>query len=85
MAKMSVTWFDGRREPTGTADPRYPNGMTFDLAKGASKNCMVELPYPAKRCGQYLIKCEACGYTAIVTTAGRADDPRIVKVPCKPN
>jgi C4-type Zn-finger protein len=46
---------------------------------------MTELPYPAKRCGIYLVVCERCGYSAAITTAGRPDDPRKVTLPCKLN
>jgi hypothetical protein len=42
-----------------------------------------QLPYPAPRCGKYLINCETCGQTIMVTTAGRRDDPRTVKIACE--
>ena len=80
----AVHWIDGRREPTCPPDPRYPNGVDLDISKGAAKTCTVRLPYPALRCGQYFIRCLACkGQTALITTAGRSDDPRSVKVPCR--
>jgi C4-type Zn-finger protein len=44
-----------------------------------------ELPYPAKRCGLFLVICDKCGYSAAITTAGRPDDPRKVTLPCKLN
>ena len=43
----------------------------------------MTLPYPAKRCGQYYVECRICGFNAIITTAGRPDDPQIIiKMPC---
>ena len=31
----------------------------------------------------YVITCKICGWNGLVTTAGRRDDPRTLKVPCK--
>lgn len=81
-AMIKVSWIDSGREPTQKPNPAYPKGMDLDLTHGAKVACLVDLPYPAKRCGYYAVKCDACGYSAVVTTAGRADDPRTVKVPC---
>ena len=79
---FEVTWFDGGREPQCPPDPRFPNGVDIDGAGGRHPACRVALPYPARRCGQYLIRCSLCGLTAAITTAGRPDDPRSVTVPC---
>lgn len=46
---------------------------------------MIDLPYPAERCGVYLVTCDKCGYSAAITTAGRVDDPRSVTIPCRMN
>lgn len=80
---MKVTWYDAGRYPRGKADPAFPNGLDIDISAGAARSCVVQLPYPAKRCGHYMLACEKCGLTGIVTTAGRRDDPRSVKVACK--
>lgn len=40
------------------------------------------LPYPARRCGQYVVKCDVCDQIIVVTTAGRPDDPRSLKMAC---
>lgn len=86
---MKVTWHDGKREPRNPADPRYPNGMDIDIAAPLGldvpppKVCKVDLPYPARRCGYYQVDCEHCGQNALVTTAGRSDDPRSLTLPCK--
>jgi hypothetical protein len=79
---MKVTWLDSGREPKCAPDPAYPAGKDLDCSLG-KRSCVAELPYPAKRCGQYLVECEKCGCRIICTTAGRADDPRSLRMPCK--
>jgi hypothetical protein len=81
---ISVKWIDRFREPTQPPNPAHPNGIDVDMAKGR-KSCVTDLPYPAPRCGYYSLLCLTCGYTALVTTAGRVDDPKTVRLPCKPN
>ena len=78
-----ITWIDHNREPQCASNPLYPNGMAVDASNGAKLTCVVDLPYPAKRCGVYRIECTVCGFIAAITTAGRLDDPRSVKIPCK--
>lgn len=81
---LTVEWIDRGREPQCEPNPDYPDGIDVDCSDGAQSTCSTPLPYPAKRCGLFLVKCERCGFTAAITTAGRADDPRSVIVPCKP-
>jgi hypothetical protein len=78
-----VHWFDRGRPPTEPANPDYPNGVAADLSGGKHPVCNASLPYPAPRCGVYFIKCVTCGTTAMITTAGRRDDPRSVTLACK--
>lgn len=80
---MKVEWIDYGREPKCAPNPLYPNGMDADLSEGAQAACTADLPYPAKRCGLYLVHCETCGQRIGVTTAGRPDDPRSIKIACK--
>lgn len=80
---IDVKWIDRGREPTQPPNPKYPDGIDVDMSKGAGKTCQAALPYPAKRCGYWSVLCEKCGYTAIITTAGRRDDPKSVRLPCK--
>ena len=80
---IRVTWLDEGREAQHPANPAYPSGIDVDCSGGASTTCTQPLPYPAERCGQFLVICEACGRTVIITAAGRADDPRSVKIACK--
>lgn len=63
-------------------DSRYPHGIDVDLARSGHWTCMVELPYPAPRCGFWIVTCENCGQINIVSAAGRADDPRSVRLGC---
>ena len=79
--KFDVMWLDHGREPLHPPDPRYPEGTDIEI--GGSPSCFVKLPYPAKRCGLFIVRCRVCGFSAGVTTAGRPDDPRSVKLPCK--
>jgi hypothetical protein len=74
---------DRGREPTERSNPRYPNGIDIDVRAGASANCVMQLEYPAPRCGFYVITCDLCGTNIALTTAGRRDDPRSVRVACK--
>lgn len=81
-AKFKVTWLDGKREPREAPDPSYPDGIRLDVSQGAPLACVADLPYPAPRCGMYAIKCRDCGANALVTTAGRPDDPCSIKLAC---
>ena len=79
---LKVEWIDRGREPQEPPNPAFPLGIDLDASAGAAKTCSTPLPYPARRCGLYLIKCDVCGNRIVVTTAGRIDDPRSVKVAC---
>lgn len=78
-----VTWIDLERWPKVKPNPDYPNGIDIDLTNGAAVACLVKLPYPAKRIGNYIVECGKCGLRVGLTTAGRPDDPRSVKLACK--
>lgn len=82
-AAMKIEWHDAWREPQCAPDPRYPDGIDVDCSDGAQVTCTAQLPYPAKRCGQFSIFCETCHQFILITTAGRVDDPRSVKIACK--
>ena len=45
--------------------------------------CSTHLPYPARRCGYHVVRCDGCGLSVMISTAGRPDDPRWVRVNCK--
>lgn len=79
---LKVNWIDRGREPQCEPNPDYPDGVDLDTSFGASSSCFTELPYPAKRCGYYLVVCDRCQQSVLITTAGRRDDPRSVKLAC---
>lgn len=83
MSKFKVSWHDGGLEPTCKPDPKFPNGRVVVMAKPGENSCAVNVPYPARRCGSYLIVCERCGMSVGCTTAGRLDDPRRLIIPCQ--
>lgn len=79
---FKIEWIDGGREPKCAPNPAYPNGVDLNMATSLNRACTVVLPYPAKRCGYYHIECKICGLCFAVTTAGRPDDPRSVRINC---
>jgi hypothetical protein len=83
MSEHLVEWLDSGKEPQCGADPAYPSGIDLDLSDGRLTVCFIDLPYPARRIGVYLVSCELCGLKVSCTTAGRADDPRSIKLGCR--
>ena len=73
---IDVVFLDSGREPQCKSDPRWPDGMPVNLAPGVpvKKTCTRNIPWPAPRCGSYMITCRECGFTAAITVAGRPDD-----------
>ena len=82
MTHHTVEWLDSGREPVCSPDPRYPEGIDVPRLDGEQNHCKVLLPYPAKRCGLYIVTCSLCDSVIGLTTAGRPDDPRSVEMPC---
>ena len=80
---MRIDWIDNKREPQCPPNPDFPLGIDVDASGGSRKTCTVSLPYPAKRCGAYVVTCEKCGQSVAATTAGRPDDPRSIKIACQ--
>lgn len=80
---LSVEWVDLHREPAHPANPKYPDGISVDLTGGKPKYCEAQLRYPAPRCGMHIITCTTCDLRVSLSTAGRADDPRSVRIPCR--
>lgn len=81
---IAVKFNDSGREPTQKPNPKYPNGIAVDISEPGQKSCTRNLPYPAPRCGTYSIVCLTCRMSCIITVAGRADDPNMITLPCKP-
>lgn len=81
--RFDLTWVDRGREPQCAPNPDFPDGTDADLTFGARPACRSALPYPAKRCGYYVVHCKRCKQTVVITTAGRPDDPRSITLACK--
>lgn len=79
---LKATWVDRNREPQCEPDPKFPNGTELDVSAGSLNTCAMTVPYPAPRCGLYIIECDRCGQRVGITTAGRPDDPRTVTLGC---
>lgn len=83
--QFRVDFIDHGRAAQHPANPDYPEGIDLDVTNGAPvQSCKLMLPYPAPRCGMFVINCLKCGLRAVATTAGRRDDPRSIRMPCKP-
>ncbi len=78
-----IEWHDSARSPKCAPNPRYPDGIDVDASHGAPATCEARLVHPAPRCGAWIVRCRVCGASAAVTTAGRPDDPRSLKLACK--
>jgi len=83
--RFRVDFIDRGFAPQTLPNPHYPQGMDVDLTNNAPiQSCKLMLPYPAPRCGMLVINCLQCGCRSVVPTAGRRDDPRSARIPCKP-
>ena len=88
IAQFIVRWLDSGRAPLGPQhpfNPDFPQGRDLDVSRGADPACTFELPYPAPRCGVFAVRCTRCGLQLGFTAAGRPDDPRQIKVACRPS
>lgn len=84
--QFSIEWIDRGREPQCDPNPDYPEGKDVEIVTDPFlPTCETKLPYPAKRCGLYECTCVECGFVVGVTTAGRPDDPRSLKITCMRN
>ena len=81
--QFDITWIDRRREPSEPPNLAYPRGVDLDVSLHRKPACVAPLPYPAARCGIYTVRCIECGFSVALTTAGRPDDPRSVRLPCR--
>lgn len=81
---LTAEWLDRGRKPQCPPNPDFPYGKAIDVSEGAADTCEINLKCPTPRCGFWMVKCSTCGYSVIVTTAGRPDDPCKIKVPCQP-
>jgi hypothetical protein len=81
-ADFNIHWIDRGQSPTQQPNPAYPLGIDIDLTSGRP-GCKDALPWPAPRIGFFYVQCRRCGASAMITTAGRPDDPRSIKLPCE--
>src|SRR5882672_6529610 len=70
---LTVDWIDRGRSPRNPPNPLFPKGIDMDVTFGAARFCSTLLPYPAKRCGYFVVRCTLCKTSIVITTAGRAD------------
>lgn len=82
MSQFKIEWLDFFREPQCPPDDNFPTGKDLDCSLPRAPNCIATLPYPAKRCGMYIVECIKCEQRIACTTAGRADDPRSLRMSC---
>lgn len=80
---LKVQWVDRGRDPQCAPNPNFPHGIDLDASEGSEQSCYTSLPYPAKRCGFYHVRCTICQVDVMLTTAGRPDDPRSLKLKCR--
>jgi hypothetical protein len=83
MTDFQIEFKSYNRKAQVAPNPLFPRGMAVDLTNGAAVACLATLPYPAECCGMMFVVCKKCGANAALTVAGRPDDPRSVKLPCK--
>lgn len=83
MTEIIVKFISHHRKPKHPPNPEYPKGQDLNLAGNAKTVCLANLPYPAPECGVLFVYCKKCDYSAVITTAGRIDDPRTVILPCQ--
>lgn len=82
----TVEWLDSGREPECEPNPDYPEGKVIGIPPAGAEGspvCVVDLPYPAKRIGAYIVTCSKCGWRVAITTAGRVDDPKRLILECR--
>lgn len=83
-ASFKMEWVRTGGAATCAPNPAYPEGVHLRYGPKSEKVrcCTMDLPYPAPGIGYHEVKCRVCGVSARCTTAGRADDPVKLTVPC---
>jgi hypothetical protein len=80
-AALRVEFLDRRTLPQCAPNPAYPDGVDVNLSDGRKPACRVDLPKVAT-VGLFRVTCRRCGQSAVVTAAGRAEDPRSFTIAC---
>jgi hypothetical protein len=83
--QFKIEFHDLEREPQVPFRRAHSWGVDVPVPIGSEEtlHCRVALPWPAPRCGLWLVACLECGCKVAATAAGRVDDPRSVPVPCR--
>jgi hypothetical protein len=81
---LSKHWISRNRKPQNPSEPRYPDGIDIDASLGKETFCSITFPHPTAECGLWIVECDVCNQRVMVTTAGRPDDPRSLKLACIP-
>jgi hypothetical protein len=76
-------WISRHRKPTQPSDSMYPDGIDVDASRGRAF-CSITLDHPTAECGLWIVTCDVCNQRILLTTAGRLDDPRSLKMACRP-
>jgi hypothetical protein len=80
---VTVAWVERPDlAPWAPPDPDFPYGISVNIAGSLISTCELPLPYPAPGVGEWVLVCDACGFTTTITAAGQADDPTKIRVPC---
>lgn len=83
MTHLNPSWTPSPIVPTSPPDPRFPRGREVGMPVYRRDACLLDLPYPAKGPGEYVVECSRCGQAGRAKTSGRADDPTMMRLVCK--
>lgn len=81
--QFAIEWHGSGRAPTQESDPNFPDGIALDVSDKASRTCEARVPWPATEVGFWIVKCRRCRFSVALTAAGRPDDPKSIKLPCR--
>jgi hypothetical protein len=79
---LKIEWIEGDEDADHAVDPAYPHGRDLVDNPEARTHCLVRLPYPAMRSGQWRVTCGKCRKSVVIDAAGREDDPCSLSLAC---
>jgi hypothetical protein len=79
---LTVEWIDAGREAQCQPNAAYPEGVDLLERPEVAAHCITLLPYPAPRCGLWVVRCPRCRKSTHITATGRVDDPRSLSMAC---
>ena len=81
---IDVYFIDAGHRSDERPDPAFPTGRRVNIdGPLPTALCCYNLPYPAPRCGTYVVECLECPVRHEIPVNGRSDDPYIITMPCK--